>query len=397
MRVFKMKQIYLDSAAATFVDPKVKEAMEPFWNQEFGNPGSFHTMGLRTKQIINDARAQVAGVLGCRDKEVIFTGSGTESINLAIKGVFRANKHKGNHIIVGATEHHAVTEVCHYLEKYEGAKITYLPVDKFGQVQPDVLEKAITDKTVLVSIMYANNEIGTINRLSELTSVTKKHRVLFHTDACQAGLLNLKVKELGVDLMTMNGSKIYAPKGVGMLYVRRGVDIHPIIHGGGQESRMRSGTENVAFIVAFATALKLIQSDKEQESKRLIELRDYLTKKLLESIPKTSLNGHPTERLPNNVNVSFLDVEGEALLAYVNEHGICASTGSACDAEDLEPSHVILALGLPYEAAHGSIRFTLSKLTTKEDIDKVCEVLPGVVKKLRQLSPVCLTMEEVYG
>ena len=391
-----MKEIYLDHAATTHVDPIVKEAMDKYWTEEFGNPGSFHTAGLRALRALNSARSTVAKIMNCAPEEVIFTGSGTESINMAIKGVLRANKTKGKHIITGTTEHHAVLETCEYLAKHEGAEVTYVKVDRHGQVLPEELEKAIRPDTVLISMMYANNEIGTINRIAELAAVAKRHKVLFHTDACQAaGALDIDVKKLGVDLLTINGSKLYAPKGVGVLYMRRGVQIHPLIHGGGQEFRMRSGTENIPCIIGFAKALEIAQQEKEQENARLIALREKLAAGILSTVPKTFLNGHPTERLPNNVNISFMDIEGEALLLYMNEHGICASTGSACTSKSLDPSHVILALGLPYEASHGSIRFTLGKHTIEAGIDKVIEVLPGIVAKLRHLSPVNIKMEDV--
>jgi len=391
-----MKEIYLDHAATTFVDPRVKAAMEKYWTEEFGNPGSFHTAGLRALRVMNAARASVAKIMNCASEEVIFTGSGTESINTAIKGVFRASKAKGKHIITTTTEHHAVLETCEYLQKHEGADVTYLPVDNRGQVHPDQLAKAIRPDTVLVTIMYANNEIGTINRIAELAAVAKQNRVLFHTDACQAGgVLDIDVKKLGVDLMTINGSKLYAPKGIGVLFMRRGVQIHPLIHGGGQEFRMRSGTENVPMIVGFATALELATQERAAENARLVLLRDKLVAGILKSVPKTFLNGHPTERLANNANISFMDIEGEALLLYMNEHGICASTGSACTSKSLDPSHVILALGLPYEASHGSIRFTLGKYTTEEDVNKVIEVLPEIVLTLRKISPVNIDMKDV--
>jgi cysteine desulfurase len=392
----KMKEIYLDHAATTFVDKRVKEAMEKYWHEDFGNPSSFHAAGLRALNALNESRATVAKILNCASEEIIFTGSGTESINMAIKGVFRANKQKGKHIIASATEHHAVMETCKYLAKHEGAELTILPVDRYGQVKPEVLDKAVRKDTVLITIMYANNEIGTINRLQELSAVAKNHNVLFHTDACQAcGMLELDVKKLGVDLLTINGSKVYGPKGIGALYFRRGTQIHPILHGGGQEFGMRSGTESIPLIVGFATALKLAYESREEESKRLTSLRDQLVRMVLAAVPKTFLNGHPTERLPNNANITFMDIEGEAMLLYLNEHGIFASTGSACNSKSLEPSHVLIAMGLPYEASHGSIRFTLGRQTTEEDIGKVVEVLPNIVLQLRNLSPVHLKMEDV--
>jgi cysteine desulfurase len=391
-----MNEIYLDNAATTYVDPRVKAAMDKYWTEDFGNPGSFHTAGLRALNALNSARATVAKIMNCAVEEVIFTGSGTESINQAIKGAFRANKAKGKHIITSTTEHPAVLETLEYLEKHEGAEVTRVKVDRYGRVSPEELEKAIRHDTVLISIMYANNEIGTINDIPALAAIAKKHRVLFHTDACQAGgVLDIDTKKLGADLVTINGSKLYAPKGVGVLYIRRGVQVHPLIHGGGQEFRMRSGTENVPLIVGFATALQLAHQEREAENKRQAALRDKLINSILSTVPKTFLNGHPTERLPNNVNISFMDIEGEALLLYLNEHGICASTGSACTSKSLDPSHVILALGLPYEASHGSIRFTLGKQTTEEGINKVIKVLPNIVKGLRNISPVNLKMEDV--
>ncbi|MEM4240325.1 MAG: cysteine desulfurase family protein [Candidatus Woesearchaeota archaeon] len=391
-----MREIYLDHAATTPIEPKARAAMEKYWAEEFGNPGSFHAAGLRAQKALNNSRASVAKILNCAPEEVIFTGSGTESINMAIKGIFRANKAKGKHIITSATEHHAVLETCRYLHKHDGAELTILPVNKYGQVMPETLEKAIRPDTVLVTIHYANNEIGTINRIKELAAIARKHNALFHTDACQAaGSLDLDVQTLGVDLLTLNGSKVYGPKGVGALYIRRGTNIHPILHGGGQEFGLRSGTENIPLIVGFATALEIAHQMREKEAERLAKLRDRLISTILKTIPKTFLNGHPTERLPNNANITFLDIEGEALLLHLNEHGICASTGSACSSKSLEPSHVILALGLPYEASHGSIRFTLGRHTAEEDINKVLDVLPGIVQKLRNISPVNLNMEDM--
>jgi cysteine desulfurase len=373
--------IYLDFAAATYVDPRVKKAME---DVDFGNPGSFHSSGLRSFKIMSDARHSVAKNLNCLPCEIVFTGSGTESLNLAIKGVFRANK---GHIITSAIEHHAVLETCKYLEKYEGADITYLPVDKFGRVSKEDLEKAIKPNTVLISLIYANNEIGTINNIAELSKIAKKHNVLFHTDACQAGFLNVDVKRLGVDLLTLNGTKLYGPRGVGILFVRKGLVLHPIIHGGGQELGLRSGTEDVSSIVGFSCALELAQKEKNEENERLTMLRNKLIDGLLK-IPRTLLNGHPDERLPNNVNVSFLDIEGESLLLHLNEKGICASTGSACSSKNLSASHVLVGIGLPQEVAHGSIRFTLGRNTKEADIDAVLWVIPDIVKNLRRLSPV---------
>lgn len=384
-----MKEVYLDHAASTFVDQRVKRAMDRYWWKDFGNPGSFHSAGLRALKGLESARQAVSSVLDCLPEEIIFTGSGSESINLAIQGIFRAGKKK--HIVVSCVEHHAVLETCRYLEKYEGARITVLPVDRYGQISPKQLDRTICSDTVLVSVMYANNEVGTINNILELAKVAKKHNVLFHTDACQAGaFLDINVKHLGVDLLTLNGSKVYGPKGIGILFVRKGVDIHPLIHGGNQEFGLRSGTESVPLIVGFAKALELAQKTRKKESVRLSKLRDRLIVGIINSIPKVVLNGHPKERLPNNVNFSFLDVEGEALLLHLNEYKIYASTGSACSSKSLEPSHVVLSLGCPREVCHGSVRFSLGRNTTKADVDRVLKVLPGIVDKLRRLSPVRL-------
>ncbi|MBS3135123.1 IscS subfamily cysteine desulfurase [Candidatus Woesearchaeota archaeon] len=389
-------EIYLDHAATTYVDERVKESMDKYFSDEYGNPGSFNTVGLRAKNAMDESRETISKILNCTPQEIIFTGSGTESINLAIKGFVRANKSKGNHIITQKTEHEAVLETCHYLEKEEGLKVTYLDVDEFGLIKLDELEKEITKETILVSIMYANNEIGTVQNIKEISEICKKHKIKFHTDACQAaGYLDINVQNLGIDLMSLNGSKLYGPKGIGLLYVKKGTMLKPIIHGGGQEFGLRSGTENIPYIVGFAKALEIAQREKDVEVMRLINLRDYLINNVLENIPKTFLNGHPSSRLPNNANITFLDVEGEAIMLMMNEYGICASSGSACTSKSLDPSHVILAIGLPYEAAHGSIRFTLGKKTTKEGIDKLLKVLPGIIEYLRQVSPVNLSLKDM--
>jgi len=389
-------EIYFDHASTTYVDERVKEAMDKYFSDEYGNPGSFNTVGLRAKNAMDESREKISKILNCTPQEVIFTGSGTESINLAIKGFAKANKNKGNHIITQKTEHEAVLETCNYLEKEEGFKVTYLDVDEYGLIIPDELEKAITNETILVSIMYANNEIGTVQNIKEISEICRKHKVKFHTDACQAaGYLDIDVQNLGIDLMSINGSKLYGPKGIGLLYARRGIMLKPIIHGGGQEFGLRSGTENVPYIVGMAKALEIAQREKDAEVTRLTNLRDYLINNIIDNIPKTFLNGHPSNRLPNNVNITFLDVEGEAIMLMMNEYGICASSGSACTSKSLDPSHVILGIGLPYEAAHGSIRFTLGKRTTKEGIDKLLNVLPGIIEYLRQASPVNLSLKDV--
>lgn len=378
--------------------PEVVEAMKPYFENIFGNPSSFHSIGLEAKSALNKARETVAKCLNCEPSEIIFTGSGTESCNMAIKGTAFANKNKGKHIITQTTEHHAVLHSVEWLERAQGYDITYLDVDKDGLVSSSELENAIRKDTVLITIMYANNEIGTIQPIKELAQIAKKHNVLFHTDACQAGgLLNVDVKYLGVDLMTLNGSKIYGMKGTGLLYKRKGVKIEPWIHGGGHEFGLRAGTENIPGIVGLAKALELCQNEREAESKRLTELRDQLINTILENIPDTFLNGHPIKRLPNNVNISFLNVEGEALALMLDREGIYVSSGSACTSQNLKPSHVILSLGLPYEASHGAIRFSLGKRTTKEDIDYLLEKLPPIIDRLRSMSPIHLTKSEVFN
>jgi len=388
-----MKEIYLDNAATTYCRDEVIEAMIPYFKINFGNPGSFNTVGLRAKESLDEARNKVASLINADPFEIIFTAGGTESINLAILGVAKAKK--GKHIITSKIEHHAVLHTCEALEK-EGYEITYLDVNQYGQVELETLKQSIREDTILVSIMFANNEIGSINHIKDLTEICKERKVAFHTDACQAGgSIKIDVKDLGVNLLTLNGSKIYGPKQTGILYVKRGTPIKPLIHGGGQERNLRSGTENIPGIIGFTKALELSYEELEQENKRLTELRDYLIEEAIKKVPKTFLNGHPTERLPNNVNLTFLDIEGEALLLFLNEYGICASSGSACTSQTLDPSHVIISIGLPYEAAHGSIRFTLGKTTTKEDIDKLLEILPNAVKRLREISPICLTVEQV--
>lgn len=395
-----MKDIYLDHAATTYVDDRVMDAMRPYFSDVFANPSSFHMLGLKAKNAVSDARTTIAKLLNCREDEVIFTSGGTESDNLAVIGIPRAHKAKGKHVITTAIEHHAVLETLLHYQKTGEVEVTVLPVDKFGMVSVEDLEKALRPDTVLVSIMTANNEIGTIQPIADIGRAILKWRKeqatpypYFHSDACQAsGVLELDIEKMHVDLLTLNGSKIYGPKGIGMLYVRRGVKIEPLIRGGGQEKNIRSGTENVPGIVGFAEALRLAQEGKDAENARLTKLRDRLVEGLL-AIPKTRLNGHPTERLPNSVNISFIDIEGEAAVLYLDAEGIYCSTGSACASTSLDPSHVILATGLSYEGAHGSLRFTLGKRTTAEDIERVIEVMPGVVAKLRHMSPVNLDMK----
>ena len=390
-----MKEIYVDHAATTYVRDEVVEVMNKYFTEEYGNPGSFHTIGLRNKRVVQDSREKVKELLNARSpKEIIFTGSGTESVNLAIKGI--TQKHETGHIITSTIEHEAVMETLYYLEHKQGFEVTKVPVDKYGRVNPEDVKNAIKDNTILVSIMYANNEIGTIQPIQEIGKICKEKKVTFHTDACQAGgLLDLDVQKLNVDLLTLNGSKIYGPKGIGLLYKRSMIKLVPLIHGGGQEFGVRSGTENVPFIVGFTKALELGQLEREKETERLLKLRTMLESGILNNISKTFLNGHPTLRLANNFNVTIADIEGEAMMLLLNEYGICASSGSACTSHTLEPSHVILSLGLPYEVAHGTLRLTLGKITTEEDIQKIIDVLPDVVERLRRISPVTVDTDKI--
>ena len=389
-----MPKIYLDHAATTYLDRRVFEAMKPYLWDIYGNPSSIHYEGRKAKYAIYQTRKKIAGILNCQPIEIIFTGSGTESCNLAILGLSEAFKKEKGHIITTKIEHSAVLRPCEKLEK-EGFKVTYLPVDKEGLIDISDLEKAIRPETFLVSVMYANNEIGTIQPIKEIGSLIKKinnkrpaSRIYFHTDACQtAGFFDLDTNKLGVDLLTLNSSKIYGPKGVGLLFARQGTPLRPIILGGGQERGLRSGTENLPGIIGLGKALEIVHKSKTKESKRLSGLRDYLIEGIQRRIPKTILNGHPKKRLPNNVNISILDIEGEAALLWLDKYGIFASTGSACDSQSLDPSHVILALGRPYSHAHGSLRFSLGEKTKKKDIDYLLKVLPKIVKRLRNISP----------
>ncbi len=388
------KQIYMDNAATTMLDPAVLDAMLPYLKERYGNPGSMHDKGLEAKEAITGARQKVAGILGCSPEEIIFTGSGTESDNLGIIGYARKNRDKGNHIITTSIEHHAVLDSFERL-KEDGFEVTILDVDIDGLISLDRLEKAITPKTILASIIYANNEIGVVQDIPAIARICRKKKVALHTDACQAtSYLEMDVEKLGVDMMTLNGSKIYGPKGIGVLYMKKGIKLEPIVYGGGQESGLRSGTENVANIVGFARALELVSGHKEEETKRMERLRDRMIDGLLK-ISETRLNGHPEKRLANNVNVSFLNIEGESLLLLMNEEGIYASTGSACTSASLEPSHVIVALGLPHELGHSSIRFSLGRDTTEDDVDFVVGKVAPMVERLRKMSALKNTMEQV--
>jgi cysteine desulfurase len=391
--------IYLDHAAATPVDPSVLRAMRPFFCERFANPSSFHADGLDAQRAVSDARKKIAQALNAREDEIIFCSGGTESDNLAVLGAVRAAG-GGRHVITSAVEHPAVLEPLKKLRDGKEIELAILPVDKHGLVSPKDAAAAVRADTALVSVMYANNEIGTVQPIAdigrEILKWRKEHKTeypYFHSDACQAaGALDLNAEKLHVDLLSFSGSKIYGPKGAGALFVKRKTKIEPIMRGGGQERGLRPGTENVPGIIGLARALEIAQEKREKENARLVKLRDRLILGLLK-IPKSRLNGHPCKRLPNNVNVSFLDAEGESLVLYLDAKGVRCSTGSACASAKLEPSHVIRAMGLPYEAAHGSVRFSLGRSTTRADIDHVIRIVPEVVKKVRRMSPVKLDMK----
>ena len=380
--------IYLDYAATTPLDPRVLEAMMPYLTEKFGNPNSIHAFGREARKAVDEAREKIAALLNCRPSELVFTSGGTESDNLALRGVAAAYRQKGNHIVTTAIEHHAVLHTCRALQD-EGFEVTYLPVDEHGLVSPEQVAEAVTDRTILVSIMHANNEIGTMEPLADIVRAVKEKRpdVLVHTDAVQTvGHIPVDVEALGVDLLGFAAHKFYGPKGVGGLFVRRGVKLVPQLTGGGQERNRRSGTENVAGIVGMARALEIAVAEMPTEIPRLQTLRDELINGVLAQIPDSRLNGHPTQRLPHNANFSFFGVEGEALLLQLDLHGIAASSGSACTSGSLEPSHVLLALGLSHEWALGSLRLTLGRFTTRQHIERVLTILPTIVEKLRALT-----------
>lgn len=377
-----MKRIYLDYAATTPVDPEVAKAMIPFLREKYGNPSSMHSMGLEAKQAVDEARESIAHFLNCDISEIIFTGNGTESNNIAILGTARANKNKGTHLITSKIEHKSVLNTFKHLEK-EGFSVTYIDVDKEGVIDIDKFKSAITPETILTSIHYANNEIGTIQLIKEICEICKDQNVLFHTDACQAaGTLSIDVQDIKLDLMTLNASKVYGPKGIGALFIKEGTHIEPITFGGGQENNLKSGTHNTPGIIGFAKALELAEKTKDEENKRLTSLRDTLIKKTLEAFPSAKLNGHPSQRLPNNINISFPKIEGKELLLHLDNEGIMVSTGSACESEKESISHVLKAIGLNEEEASGSIRISLGKYTTEEDIDYTLEKLIEIVNHL---------------
>ena len=376
----------MDNAATTAVHPAVLEKMLPYFTEVFGNASSIHGTGRDARRALEDARRRVAAALNCKPQEVYFTSGGSESDNWAVKGTAFANRRKGNHIITSAIEHHAVLHTCQWLEK-QGFTVTYLPVDEYGQVNPADVEQAITDQTVLISVMAANNEIGTLQPIREIAAIAKAHHVYFHTDAVQAvGAIPIDVQAIGCDMLSLSAHKFHGPKGVGALYIRQGTRIDNFLHGGAQERGKRATTENIPGIVGLAEALTLAVENLDEKSARITALRDRLIDGLTQ-IPYTRLNGHRTNRLPNNCNISIRFVEGEALLLRLDLAGIAASSGSACTSGSLDPSHVLLAIGLPHEIAHGSLRFSLSDATTREEVDFVLNTLPGIVENLRSMSP----------
>ncbi len=389
--------IYLDHAGTTPTDPRVLEAMLPYFTQLYGNPSSVHTVGQEARHALDNSRERVARVLGCRTSEVVFTSGGTEADNAAIIGAATALRETGNHIITSSVEHHAVLHTCQYLENL-GYEITYLPVDRFGAVSAEQVYNAIGPATTVVSLMYANNEIGTINPIAEISQAVKSRvrqldrTIVMHSDSVQAaGFLDLNVRSLGVDMMSLSGHKFYGPKGTGVMFVRRGTPFLPLLLGGGQERERRSGTENIAGIVGLATALELADSDREAASEHCAQLRDRIIGEVTASIPNASLNGHPADRLPNNINFCFEGVEGESILLGLDMAGVAASSGSACSSGSLEPSHVLLALGQTAELARSSLRITLGKENTDEEVDYLLVVLRDLVARLRQLPTLTTT------
>ncbi len=381
------KQIYFDNAATTQVRPEVVAKMLPIFTNQFGNPSALYKMGEEAKKIAEEARENIAYFLGADPKEIFFTGSGSEADNWAIKGTAYALRDKGNHIITTAFEHHAVLHTCQQLEK-EGFEVTYIKPGSDGLINPEDIRNAITDKTILISVMFANNEIGTIQPIAEISLIAAEHRVKFHTDAVQAsGVLPINVRELGIDMLSMSAHKFHGPKGIGALYVKKGTRLNNLIHGGGQESGKRAGTENVPFMAGMAKAFEMAHIQMEENYLKVAQMRDYLIANVVSRIPRVRVNGHLTKRLPGNANFSIECIEGESLLLMLNMKGIACSSGSACASQSLDPSHVLLSIGLPHEIAHGSIRVTLSEDNTYAEIDYFVNTLEEIVKKLRALSP----------
>ena len=381
------KLIYLDNAATTRTAPEVVEAMVPYFSEHYGNPSSVYSLAGDSKKAITKSRETIAKALGAKSNEIYFTAGGSEADNWALKAAAEAYASKGNHIITTKIEHHAILHTCEYLEK-RGFEVTYLNVDENGVVRLEELKKAIRPTTILISVMFANNEIGTIEPIKEIGEIAKEHGILFHTDAVQAfGQVPISVDEYHIDMLSSSGHKLNGPKGIGFLYIRTGLKLRSFIHGGAQERKRRAGTENVPGIVGYGKAVERALDTLESRTAKERDLRDYLIKRVLAEVPFTRLNGHRTNRLPNNANFSFQFVEGESLLIMLDMEGICASSGSACTSGSLDPSHVLLAIGLPHEIAHGSLRLTLGEETTREEIDFVVETVKKIVQKLRDMSP----------
>lgn len=380
-------ECYFDNAATTQTRPEVVEEMMPYFAESFGNPSSIYKIAQKNKNAVEKARGQVASAIGANANEIYFTAGGSEADNWAIKGVAESYASKGKHIITTAIEHHAVLHTCEYLET-KGYEVTYLPVDEFGMISLEDLKNAIREDTILISVMFANNEIGTIQPIAEIGKLAHEKGILFHTDAVQAvGHVNIDVQAMNIDMLSMSGHKFYGPKGIGALYIKKGIKINPLIHGGAQERRRRAGTENVPGIVGMGLAAELAVRELPEEMSRLSALRDKLINSILEAVPHSRLNGHKTQRLPGNANISFEFIEGESILLLLDYKGICASSGSACTSGSLDPSHVLLAIGLPHEKAHGSVRLTMGHFTTEEQVDYVIQELPPIVDRLRQMSP----------
>ncbi|HXK32169.1 MAG TPA: cysteine desulfurase NifS [Candidatus Paceibacterota bacterium] len=381
-----VKKIYLDYASTTPVDPRVLRVMLPYFNKKFGNSMSLYSFGQEAKEALEESREKVASFINAKPNEIIFTGSATESNNLALKGIAFANRKRGNHIIISSIEHHCIMESAKWL-KSQGFEVVSLPVDKYGLIDPQDVKKKINKKTILVSIIHASNEIGTIQPIKEIGKICREKGVYFHTDAVQSfGKIPIDVNKMNVDLLSASSHKMYGPKGAACLYVRKGTMIEPILHGGGQESGLRSSTINVPATVGFAAACKIAKKEMEKEGMRVIKLRDKLIKGILSKIPGSHLNGHPENRLPNNANFWFKGVEGESIIIQLDLLGIAASTGSACSSVKLEPSHVLMAMGLKHEQAHGSLRLTLGRWTKESEIDYLLKVLPGIINNLRKIS-----------
>ena len=382
-----MRKVYMDHNATTFTHSEVIKVMLPYYNEVYGNASSIHRFGQEARKAIDKAREIIAGFIGARPEEIVFTSGGTESDNCAIKGVSYANEKKGMHILTSSVEHHAVLTSCKYLEK-KGFKVTYLPVDKYGLVDPDEVRKAITRETILITIMHANNEVGTIEPISEIGKIAKENEIIFHTDAVQSiGKISVNVNDLNVNLLSLSGHKVYGPKGIGVLYIRKGTKVEPLFHGGHHENSRRAGTENVPAIVGLGKTVEIASLEMIEENKNMIHLREKLWNGIKSKIDYVKLNGHPQERIPNTLNVSFKFIEGESLILNLDLKGIAVSTGSACTSGSLEPSHVLKAMGVEPAVAQGSIRFSLGRDNTEEDIDYVLRILPEIVARLRAMSP----------